>query len=506
MRIRLSDLPLLVILMGIAAVAMYLPAAHALVAQQFLVARSFFYSGTIFLITTTMIAIATANRRPRRAALSDLGALLGAYVVLPLMLAVPFHQAVRDTSFLNAWFEMISSLTTTGATVYDPPDRLIATLHLWRALVGWLGGFFVLVTAVAVLAPLNLGGIEVISARAIGPRAPGAGPGGRIATPTERSARFALLLFPAYAGVTLLLWVLLLIAGESGLVAVCHAMAVLSTSGISPVGGLAGSTSGFAGEVLIFLFFIFAVTRRAFPGAVMVDRSTPLLRDAEVRMALALVGMVTAVLFVRHWLGAIELADGQDLPAFFRALWGAAFTALSFLTTTGFVSADWASSRIWSGLDTPGLILLGLAMVGGGVATTAGGVKLLRIYALFRHGQREMERLIHPNSIGGSGPIARRLRRKGAYVSWVFFILFALSIALGTAALGLAGVEFQPGLVLTIAALTTTGPLADLALDTPIRFADLGAAAKLILGFAMVLGRMETLAILALLAPDNWRR
>ncbi|MGB8813756.1 MAG: potassium transporter TrkG, partial [Paracoccaceae bacterium] len=446
---RILDLPLLVILMGIAALAMYLPAAHALAMRAHGVARAFFYSGTILLILTMMIGIAVANHRSRNVARSHLVALLGAYVVLPLMLAVPLHQAVRDTSFLNAWFEMLSSFTTTGATLYDMPGRLPESVHLWRALVGWLGGFFVLLTAVAVLAPLNLGGVEVISGQA-----PGRGSTQitKIAEPSERITRYALILFPAYGGLTLVLWALLLIAGETGLVAICHAMATLSTSGISPVGGLSQAKAGFAGEALIFLFLFFAVTRRAMPGGPVVNRGVPITRDPEIRMAVVLVGVVTVVLFLRHWLGAIEMQDAEDLPKFFSALWGAAFTALSFLTTTGFASADWASSRAWSGLPTPGLILLGLAIVGGGVATTAGGVKLLRVYALFRHGQREMERLLHPHSIGGGGPIARGLRREGAYVAWVFFMLFALSIALFTGLLGLLGLNFEPAMVLSIAA------------------------------------------------------
>ena len=500
---RVRNLPLLVILMGTSAAAMYLPAAHALVLRNHAVARSFFYSGSILLVLSAMIAIATANNPARNAARSHLVALIGAYLVLPVMLAVPFAQAVPDTSFFNAWFEMLSCFTTTGATLYDTPGRLPPSLHLWRALVGWMGGFFVLLSAVAILAPLNLGGIEVISGHTPGR---GTASGRSAGEASERINRHAFVLFPAYTGLTLALWALLLMAGEAGLVALSHAMATLSTSGISPVAGLKGSTSGFTGEALIFIFLIFAVTRRALPGAVMVDRSTPVSQDPEIRMAMFFVGVVTLVLFVRHWIGALELADGQDLPAFFRALWGAAFTTLSFLTTTGFASTDWTSARIWSGLDTPGLILLGLAMIGGGVATTAGGVKLLRVYALFRHGEREMERLIHPSSIGGSGQIARRMRREGAHVAWVFFILFALSIAIVSAALGLTGIAFEPGLVLTIAALTTTGPLADMAAEAPIRFAELGAMAKLILGFAMVLGRVETLALLVLLAPDSWRR
>ncbi|MDZ4096033.1 MAG: potassium transporter TrkG [Paracoccaceae bacterium] len=503
---RVLDLPLLVILMGIGAVMMYLPAAHALILGQHVLARPFFYGGTILLALVVMIGIASAGNRPRNAARSHLAGLLGAYLVLPPMLALPFHQAVPDTSFLNAWFEMLSSFTTTGATLYDTPGRLAPSLHLWRALVGWLGGLFVLVTAVAVLAPMNLGGVEVISGQTPGRGAGGAGQNARIVDPSDRIIRATLLLFPAYSALTIALWVLLLMTGESGLVAISHAMATLSTSGISPAQGLAGSRTGFVGEALIFLFLIFAVARRTLPGAPVQDRSTPMRADPEIRMALFFMISVTAVLFLRHWFGAIENAEGKDIPAFFRALWGTLFTTLSFLTTTGFVSGDWASSRIWSGLNAPGLILLGLAIVGGGVATTAGGVKLLRVYALFRHGERELERLVHPSSIGGSGQDARRLRREGAYLAWIFFMLFAFSIGMIAAALALVGIEFEPALVLAIAALTTTGPLANFAVETPIGYADLGAAAKLVLGFAMVLGRMETLAILALLAPDNWRR
>ena len=81
--------------------------------------------------------------------------------------------------------------------------------------------------------------------------------------------------------------------------------------------------------------------------------------------------------------------------------------------------------------------MLGLAMFGGGVATTAGGVKLLRVFALFKHGQREMERLVQPSSIGGAGQLARRFRRQGAFIAWIFFMLFAISIAAVTALLAL---------------------------------------------------------------------
>ncbi len=216
--------------------------------------------------------------------------------------------------------------------------------------------------------------------------------------------------------------------------------------------------------------------------------------------------VVTVLLFARHWIGAFEEDTVENLPAGLKALWGSAMTVLSFLTTTGFTSADWAESQAWSGLPTPGLILAGLAVVGGGVATTAGGVKLLRVYALYLHGEREMQRLIYPSSVGGAGEVARRLRRQGALFAWIFFMLFATSIALVMMALSLTGLDFETTTVLAVAALSTTGPLATVASEAPILWAALSPVAKTILAGAMVLGRLETLAIIALLNPDFWRR
>jgi trk system potassium uptake protein len=499
---RISELPLLVILMGIAALAMYLPALHGLVLKQHDVARPFFYGGTVLLTLTAMIAIATANRRPRDVAHSHLTAFVAAYLVIPLMLALPFHQALRDTSFADAWFEMVSSLTTTGATLFDDPASLSPTLHLWRAFVGWLGGLFILVAAMAILAPLNLGGVEVISGRS---------PGGgrqdvRIADPSQRILRQVVVVLPVYTGLTLILWLMLTVAGEAGFVALCHAMATLSSSGISPVGGLQGASAGITGEILISLFLFFAVTRRSLPGSTLFNHDRPLWADPELHLALMIVAFVAGVMVLRHWIGSYA-PGGTDTPAnILRATWGVIFTSLSFLTTTGFVSQDWVASRFWSDLGSPGLILAGLAMVGGGIATTAGGVKLIRVYALFRQGERELERQVHPRSVGGSGPSARRLRREGAYLAWIFFVLFGISIGTVAALISLTGEDFERSLMFAISAISTTGPLAPVGGETAARYAELGPAAKFILGAAMIVGRIETLAILTLIAADPWPR
>jgi len=308
-----------------------------------------------------------------------------------------------------------------------------------------------------------------------------------------------------YVSLTGGIWILLLMAGDPTLVALSHAMSVMSTSGISPIGGLENASSGFAGEAILFLFLFFALSRLTFSTDTATDGYGRLDRDPEFRIGIFIICAATAVIFLRHWLAfqSIDLASDVGLaPA---ALWGSLFTVMSYLTTTGFVSADWEAAQSWSGLGTPGLFLMGLALVGGGVATTAGGVKLLRVYALYLNGLREMEKLVHPSSVSGAGGTNRRIPRDGAYIAWVFFMLFGLSLALISVALAACGVGFEDSLVLAVATLSTTGPLIETAAETPIRLAELSTGAKYVIAVAMVLGRLETLAIIALLTPNLWR-
>ena len=502
---RILTLPLVVILIGISGLLMLVPALHALALRDWPVARAFLFSALLSLILTVILGLATAPYVPSRLARSRLIALLAAFSALPLLLAVPFDQAAAGTTFAKSYFEMVSSLTTTGATVFDDPARLSPSLHLWRALVGWMGGFFMWVVAVAVFQPLNLGGFEVLSGAAVGP-GKDLNQITRVADPAERMARFSAALFPVYAGLTALLWLGLTVTGDGALVAVCHAMSTLSTSGISPVGGVQHAPSGRAGEAMIFLFLVFALSRRTFAGSAQGGGLSSVWHDPEFRLGLLILSGVTALLFARHWLGALQADDERNMPGALGALWGALFSVASFLTTTGFVSSDWLNARSWSGLPTPGLILMGLAVFGGGVATTAGGVKLLRVYALWSHGLRELEKLVEPHSLGGRGAVARHLRRQGAYVAWVFFMLFAISIGVIMLALTMVGLNLNDAVVFAIAALSTTGPVAWVANPQPLSYDTISTTARMILAAAMVLGRVETLAIIALLNPEFWRR
>ncbi len=497
-------LPLFLVLTGLVSASMVVPAGFALAIEDHHDARSFFYAGLLGMIVTALVALALGNRTHHESPIRQLFALLAGFAVLPLLMAVPFHEAVRNTGFLGAYFEMVSAFTTTGATLFDPA-RLSGPEHLWRAQVGWMGGLVIWVAASAILAPLTLGGFEVTASGEPGQSLAFGVAGGGQGTPGLKLMRSIEALVPVYAGLTLALTLMLLVAGDPPLVALCHAMAVMATSGISPIGGLEGTVSGLGGEMILFCFLLFALSRLTFSGDTVQKGRAGVLQDPELRMGLAIVLVVPLALFLRHWAAAFDVGEEQNLLTGLRALWGGLFTALSFLSTNGMLSADWDTAQHWSGLSTPGIVLIGLAMLGGGVATTAGGVKLMRVYALYLNGVREIEKLVHPSSVGRSGQATRRIRREGAFIAWVFFMLFALCIAALTVALGLFGLAFEPAVVLTVASLSNTGPLIAVAPAEPIDLIGLAPGAKGLLCMAMVLGRLELLAIIVMLSPEMWR-
>ena len=544
---RLGRLPLLVLLIGIAGAAMLVPAGYAAATGWKAISGYFFFSALLMLVLTLLLGIATSGRvrpSPGGNGLPALSTMLAVFGILPMALGVPLAMALPDTGLFNAWWEMVSCLTTTGATLYAA-DMLAPPLHLWRSLVGWLGGLFILVTAVAILAPLKVGGFEIMSSpygrnerfqplpdsadgRASQARQLFYTSGSDRMTPSLRALRVLRDIAPVYAGLTMTLWVALLLAGDPGLIALIRAMGTLSTSGISPVTGAIGVHSGILGEMLIFCFLILALSRRLWPGAGELRASESLGHDPELRIGLIVVTLVALILFARHFVFSIEqvskagsVPEGLAISARNAAIatWGGLFNAMSFLTTTGWNSVDWQGARSWSGLQSPGLLLAGLAIMGGGIATTAGGVKLLRVYALARQSQRELERIVHPASVAGGGRMVRRLRGEGAYLAFIFFMLFALSIAATVILVSIHQIEFETAVMLSVSALTNTGPLAGTIPLTPSFESSAGFASnpwegwsglallpKTVLAGAMILGRLETLAILALLTPDFWRR
>lgn len=495
--------PVFVRLLWIPPIAMVIPSMMALIERDHSTSRAFLYSALMVGLFTLFLEFTTRNSGDRSHARSQLFTLFATYSLMPIVLALPLTMAM-PMSYAGAWFEMVSSITTTGGTLLDQGQYVPRAVHLWRGMIAWGGGLFALVTAVAVLAPMNLGGFEVRAPLDLRAATRSFAERSQYSDPATALWRYFKAVFPVYAGLTFTLFIGLMIAGDDEFVALMHAMAVLSTSGVSPVGGLTGASSGFVGEAMILLFFVFAIARSTMFPTVLGDRVVGPREDPELRLGLSILIVGFIVVYMRHWVASdVEAATIRDG---FRAFWGTLFTAASFLSTTGFESENWFLAAFWSGLKTPGLALVGFAMIGGGVATTAGGVKLMRVYALSKHMQREVQHLILPHAVGGKGVYARRIRQQGAYIAWVLFMMFAMSLAVIMCALGLAGVSFETAMVLSVAALSNCGPLAMIATETPVSFANIPEGAQVVLAGAMVAGRLEALALIALANPELWRK
>jgi len=500
----LSKYPIFLVLMIQTGFAMLLPAFHAFSLQSPTEARSFLYASILLILASVFIGIAV--KKVEVAEISQrnqLLMLLGSFVVLPMFMAIPFQDAVQTISYLEAYFEMASSFTTTGASLFADPAEYTISQHLWRAEVAWLGGYVILVAAASILAPMHLGGYEVIGASGdlkgqgrLTAAAVREGARGRI-------GRWSSKIFPIYTGVTALLWFGLVMTGQEVTVAAIHAMSVLSTSGISAVGGFDRDQFTFLPEVLVCIFALAGLSRLTLlPDS---KQTKGLFHDTEIRLGILIVVFVSTLLLLRHWAASIEYGDSETILTSLRVFWGGLFTSVSFLTTTGFVSYEWQEVALWSGLGSPGILLAGLAVVGGGVATTAGGVKLLRVFALFGQGKREMDKLVFPNSVGQSGSRGQRIAREGTRIAWVFFMLYALSMAGVMTILAFLGIEFEQAAILAVSALSTTGPLAQVASADQFSYGSLSSAAQLVLIATMIVGRLEALALIALFNRDFWR-
>ena len=458
----------------------------------------------------TGLGLARYRQPVRTVARDEILTVIGAFAALPLLAAAPLTVAVPGLTLERGYFEMVSTLTTTGLTSVGDLSVLSDTVHLWRALTAWLGGLVALTAAAAVFNPRNLGGYEVQADSRRGPvgRLSGmpawAGTGER-ATADRRLGMAFSAIAPAYALLTLVLSLGFLAAGVPSLKAVVQAVGIMSTSGLAIDGN--GFGGGVVVEAMALGFMVLAATRHAFGAGGVGVRANRFRADPEVDLAIFTIGVAAGWILLR---GAATVGLGQlahDVPEGLRAVWGAIFTTTAFLTTTGYVSAFWEESHARIGLGAPAMLLMALATMGGGVASTAGGVKLLRSFALFQHGVAEMRQLGHPSAVSPrrSGP--HRISFTGALLAWLFVMLFLLALGLTALALGAAGIGLDHALAAAVAALTNTGPVYALTAgpgSPPMHTFE--PTARMILCAAMVVGRVEVLAVVALANPAYWRR
>ena len=383
--------------------------------------------------------------------------------------------------FTNPFFESMSGLTATGATILVGLDAAPPGLLLWRALLQWLGGIGIIAAAIAILPALGIGGMQLFRTES----------SDRSDKVMPRARQIALAIVLAYVGLTALCALLYWIAGMGPFDAVAHALTTLATGGYSTHDLSLGYWDSPAIDLVAILFMLAG----AVPFVLYVKlarRERDLLRDRQVRTLLAVLAVLTAGFTV------YLVATGIHDPL--QALRYAAFNVVSIITTTGFANADyltWGNAAIG--------VIFALTFVGGCTGSTTGGIKIFRFEVMASVLRAHFFQLLHPKGVFPRRYAGRVLPEDVVGSVVVFFSLYLVAYSALTIALMALDLDFVTSISGAASSLSNVGPGLGHIIGPVGTFEPLPDAAKWLLSFGMLLGRLELFTVLVLLMPRFWR-
>ncbi len=405
------------------------------------------------------------------------------WVVLGLSGSLPFILSAK-LSFVDAVFESVSGLTTTGATVIFGLDEMPLSVLYYRQQLQWLGGMGIIVLAVAILPMLGIGGMQLYRAETPGPM--------KDNKLTPRITETAKALWYIYLGLTVACALSYWLAGMSPFDAIAHSFSTIAIGGFSTHDASIGYFNSALIESVAIVFMLLAGVNFALHFLAWRGLSLrPYLGDPEFRFYFMILLIVSAI--TSYFLYASGTFDSPG-----GALHNGIFQAVSIGTTAGFTTAEYHN---WP-LFLPVLLLL-TSFIGGCAGSTGGGLKVIRVLLLLKQGGREIKRLIHPNAQFavkvGNKPLPSRV----IDAVWGFFSLYVVCFCVMSVILAATGLDFVTSFSAVAACMNNLGPgLGDVGLN----YASINDAAKWVLCFAMLLGRLEIFTLLVLLTPAFWRK
>lgn len=395
---------------------------------------------------------------------------------------IPFWIGGMVPSLVDAYFESMSGFTTTGASVLANIESQAKSLLFWRSFTHWLGGMGIIVLFVSILPYLGAGGKQLFKNES-----PGPDPRGLV--PKIRDT--ASILWKIYMGLTLAEILVLRVLGMDWFDSFCHTFGTLATGGFSTRNASIAAYASWPIEFTILIFMILAGTNFSLYFQLRSDKKV-FLKDSEWRVYIGILLLATIVITADVWL--------SGLSNFLQSLRDASFSVVSVMTTTGYGTADFDR---WPSFSHA--VLLTLMFIGGSAGSTGGGLKVIRLLMLWKIGVERLRRAFSPRSVRairiGNEIVSAELQSNVT----IFFVLWVFLFALGTLVLTALGLDFTTGFSAVAATLNNIGP-GFAAVGPTANYGDLPAAAKWLLSFFMVIGRVEMFAILVMFIPDFWRK
>jgi trk system potassium uptake protein TrkH len=411
---------------------------------------------------------------------------------------LPYYMTDSISSFSNLIFESMSGYTATGSTIINDVESLPKSVIFWRSMTHWLGGMGIIVLAIAILPLLGIGGMQLFSAEA-----PGSGISGDKIHP--RISATAKRLWYIYVGLTFVETIALNFAGMSIFDAINHSMSNIATGGFSTKNNsLAYWNSIPQIQYIIIFFMILAGTNYLLIYSAFIGKFKKLFNNTEFIWYLSFIAVfvlvTTLVLFFNVDLSNTEFDHPEIYGKFESSFRHAFFQIVAVITTTGFVTGDFAG---WTPFLT--MLFFGLMFIGASSGSTSGGIKISRHLILIKNGFLEFKKALHPNAVL---PLRynHSVVKKAVIVNILaFFMLYLILFIIGAGVLSTQGLDFSSAVGGSAASLGNVGPAIG-SLGPSLTYEGLSAFAKIWCSFLMLVGRLELFTFLIIFTPYFWRK
>jgi len=409
---------------------------------------------------------------------------VGMWTAMPAFATLPLLLGINELSFTDAYFETMSGLSTTGATVLSGLDKLSPSINLWRHELSWLGGMGIIVLAVAILPLLGIGGRQLFKAEmpmkdsALTPRI----------TETARN------LWLVYCMITIMCVVLLKLAGMNWLDAICHAFSAMSLGGFSTHDSSVGYFNSPLIEFVLIVFMLLAAMN--FSTHFLALRGKTLRVYWQDKEGLATVGVVVASCFGV----ALFLWWKGTYPNFLTALRFASFNLVSIATDCGLNNANFNQWPIFAPMW-----MLFLSCVCASSGSTGGGIKMVRTMILFKQAGREFIKLLHPTAINPMKVGGSVIPNNIVFAVLGFIFLYFMTVATLTFVLLISGLDFITAFSAVIACINNAGPGLN-AVGPAGNYSGLTDFQTWVCTLAMLVGRLEIFTFLIIFTPRFWQR
>lgn len=397
--------------------------------------------------------------------------------------SLPFYISGAIPSFTDAFFETISGFSTTGASILTNIEALPMSILFWRSLSHWLGGMGIVVLAVAVLPLLGIGGMQLIKAEAPGPT---------VDKITPRITETAKYLWYIYVLFTALETVLLMFGGMNLFDALNHTFSTVATGGFSTKNTSVAHFDSAYIDWVITVFMILAGVNFTLHFRMLTGRFRSILSNSELKAYLAIIFLSTVFI-------AFSLHNNvyETMGDSFRY---AAFQVATFITTTGYATADYEQWPYFTQV-----ILFMLMFVGACSGSTGGGIKVIRLVTLLKQAINEMKYLVHPRGIFVIKLSGSTVKKDIVYAVSGFFFLYIFLLLVVTMIVATSGTDLTTSFTTALATVGNIGPGFGMIGPTE-NYAFYPAYIKWVLSAAMIIGRLEIYTILVLFTPMFWKK